>query len=459
MYKIIFEKYKFTLIYICLLNTLYGQQFLHNSFSSRLSILLNDSGVNWNSLSLFENKLYKKKTNNYNKTSFSIRSNSYFNLYNKSFNLISDTYLISENNLYTFLHISHGNNISNHKQIEERVEKEMYNKLKIRFSSFGYRKKWVSIELKKGAEGWGAGENIDLALSQNSKTYDYFDLNSDYGNLRVKYIHGFLEKYTDNNNRYLTARGVEWSNRKSILLGISETVIYSGKNRSLDAGYLNPVSSHLEIELNNRLNFLGDSSSNAVWQFHSDFIFKKKIRVSLNYLIDEFVLDPNIEIGKEHGRAYSMRFSYLLLNNKSELLSVYWKNIFVGTPTFRHGNGLNNFTQKRKPLGWIEGSDSEEISFGVNYSNKSSIICSIYSGKIFSGDESIKFRQYDPYQNYLEGSFPSGNINVKTFFNSYFEWWLKKGVKVYLISNLILEEENNHSLGISYEISKLDINI
>jgi len=424
-----------------------------------LSILLNDSGKNWNSLSLYENKLYAKRSYSNNKTNFSISSKSYFNSYNKSFNFISDTYLVSENNLYAFIHVSHGNNISNHKRIEERVQKEMYNKFKVRFSSFGYKKKWVSIELKKGAEGWGAGENIDLALSQNSKTYDYFDLNSDYGNLRVKYIHGFLEKYRGNKNRYLTARGIEWSNRSSLLLGISETVIYSGENRSLDIGYLNPISSHLEIELNNRLNFLGDSSSNAVWQLHSDFIFKKKIRVSLNYLFDEFVLDPDIEIGKEHGRAYSMRFSYVLLNNKNKILSVYWKNISIGTPTFRHGNGLNNFTQKRKPLGWIEGSDSEEISFGVNYSNKSSIIYSIYSGKIISGGESIKLRQYDPYQDYLEGSFPSGNINVKTFLNSYFEWWVKKGLKVYLINNLILEEENNHSFGISYEFSRLGINI
>ena len=34
-------------------------------------------------------------------------------------------------------------------------------------------------------------------------------------------------------------------------IGFSETVIYSGENRSIDIGYLNPMSSHLEIELNN----------------------------------------------------------------------------------------------------------------------------------------------------------------------------------------------------------------
>ena len=37
------------------------------------------------------------------------------------------------------------------------------------------------------------------------------------------------------------------------MIGLSETVVYSGENRSFDLGYLNPISSHLEIELNNRL--------------------------------------------------------------------------------------------------------------------------------------------------------------------------------------------------------------
>ena len=37
----------------------------------------------------------------------------------------------------------------------------------------------------------------------------------------------------------------------------------------------------------------------------------------------------------------------------------------VGTPTFRHGNGENNFVQKEKPLGWEYGSDGSEISLGV----------------------------------------------------------------------------------------------
>ena len=87
--------------------------------------------------------------------------------------------------------------------------------------------------------------------------YDYFLLGSDYGKIRVKYIYGFFETVKEYINRYITARGFEWTNKKSLVIGFSETVIYSGENRSFDIGYMNPISSHLEIELNNRLNIIG----------------------------------------------------------------------------------------------------------------------------------------------------------------------------------------------------------
>ena len=67
-------------------------------------------------------------------------------------------------------------------------------------------------------------------------------------------------------------------------------MIYSGKNRVLDFSYLNPISTHLEIELNNKQNDLGTDSGNGVWQLSMDYLFQKSLKFSFNYLIDEFVL-------------------------------------------------------------------------------------------------------------------------------------------------------------------------
>ena len=92
-------------------------------------------------------------------------------------------------------------------------------------------------------------------------------------------------------------------------------MIYSGEGRSLDIGYLNPIGSHLEIELNNRLNVISTFNANAVWQIHVDYLLLKNIRISFNLLYDEFVFDPDLEINKVTGKAnaYPQRSHILLL--------------------------------------------------------------------------------------------------------------------------------------------------
>ena len=48
--------------------------------------------------------------------------------------------------------------------------------------------------------------------------------------------------------------------------------------------------------------------------------------------------------------------------------------IYVGTPTFRHLLGSNNFIQNGKPLGWQGGSDGQEYFFGLDYYDNNNII-------------------------------------------------------------------------------------
>ena len=73
------------------------------------------------------------------------------------------------------------------------------------------------FQIGRGRESWGSMDGMNLALNENSSPYDYFLLGSDYGKVRVKYIHGFLESSNEQVNRYITARGVEWTNRNSII--------------------------------------------------------------------------------------------------------------------------------------------------------------------------------------------------------------------------------------------------
>ena len=290
-----------------------------------------------------------------------------------------------------------------------------------------FKNEWATVQFGRDKAFWGAGENIDLALNNHSSSYNYFLLGSDYGAIRVNYINGFLEKKDDQINRFLIARGIEWTNKESLVLGFSETIIYSGFKRKFDFSYLNPISSHLEVELNDRLYLQGNSNSNAVWQFHLDWLIQKNKRISLNYLYDELVLDKKIQIGKEHGRAYSLRISYTPVNKNGKIITLIGENIFIGTPTFRHGNGYNNFVLNSMPLGWPGGSDLLRRVIGIKTSNKN-LFFSLEYGFIKKGVESITERPYEKYFDYLESSFPSGDYTSDIFFKNRFEWFYKKRI-------------------------------
>ena len=432
----------FLLIILLPYSIILGQPIPNNHFLYKSSKILYDAGKDWESLTIFGPIRFKSKSQNiFNDIEPSTDIDKKI-----GFNISTNIYALSG-----YYHFKHDNKYYGYsypiflsKKNKNQKTGTMPQSINIQNgqSGIGLENNWAILQIGKGRESWGAGSDIQLSLSENSGTYDYFLLGSDYGKVRVRYIHGFLENIDTNINRYITARGFELTNKKSFIIGFSETVIYSGLNRSMDIAYFNPMSSHLEIELNNRLNVIGNDNANAVWQLHLDYHNNKQIRFSANYLYDEFVIDQEIEEGKEHGKAYSMRLAYNPLFSKNHILTIYTSLVHIGTPTFRHSNGMNNFVQSERPLGWYRGSDGQEICFGINYFNYIDLLISFSTGFFQTGEETITNRVFEPYENYLSGLFPSGEIEKNYFIESQFTYWLNDNLSItnaiYFSPDLIL---------------------
>ena len=220
-----------SLLFFAKLNFLISQSVYEKSFDYKSKLIFQDSGKMWKDLSSFS-----KLKNDFIKNKFQ-KKNIYVGFSNQK-EIASDLSISSNENIYAMISLDKKNEIG---------------------SGVGYLNNWFNFYIGRGNENWGAGNEIELALSYKSEFYDYMMIASDYGHIRVRYIHGFLEKIDGNNNRYINARAFEYSNKKSLLLGLSEIIIYSGNNRSFDLGYLNPISTHLEVELNNR--------SNSLWRW------------------------------------------------------------------------------------------------------------------------------------------------------------------------------------------------
>ena len=295
-------------------------------------------------------------------------------------------------------------------------------------SGICFENNWLIFQFGRGRQSWGAGNDIQLALSENSNAYDFGMLDLDFGRLRVRYFNGYLETDSLFINRYITGRGIEWNNEKNILFGLSEIVIYSGENRILDFSYLNPISTHLEVELNNKQNDLGTDSGNGVWQFSLDYLVRKNLKMSFNYLFDEFVIDKiQKDKNKKSEGGYSLKFIYMPnFFDRNNFTRFYFSIMRVGTNTFRHEDGNNNFVNRNKPLGWFHGSDSREFKLGLNsFNEKYNILINTSFGKRDLGVNSIIEDPYSGYTNYFSGPFPSGDFERVNFLQLEAQWWYK----------------------------------
>tara|TARA_Y100001970_G_C14253323_1_gene873375 strand:- start:1013 stop:2251 length:1239 start_codon:yes stop_codon:yes gene_type:complete len=339
--------------------------------------------------------------------------------------------LLYKSNFYVYLYpriVTNRDKFPRYTGKERKISRLGYSSGETDLSGMGYQNNWLLLQLGRGRQEWSAGKGISLAISDDSPSYDYGLLGLDFGQIRYKYFHGFLETDSIFTNRFITAKGIEITNNSNLIFSFSEIVIYSGIHRGLAIPYLNPVSSHLEIELNDRSNNMGIGSGNAVWQLAFDSKIKKNMRLSLNLVIDEFILDSEEKNeGKTNGVAMSSKLVWIKSKPKN-LMSIYISYIHVGTHTFRHENGANNFVHRGLPLGTDLGSDMEKFSFGLNYYNKKNIIFEIETGVKNIGENTIINNPYDPYENYNVGPFPSGNVDVNQFFKIVFEYWYRKNI-------------------------------
>ena len=299
-------------------------------------------------------------------------------------------------------------------------------------SGISYENEWMILQFGRGRQSWGAGNEIQLPLSENSNSYDYGMLDLDFSRLKVRYFHGFLETDSNSVNRYITGRGIEWNNQKNLLIGLSETIIYSGKNRSIDFSYFNPMSTHLEIELNDRQNSLGTDSGNGIWQLSIDSFLMEKIRLSGNYLFDEFTLDKKQKDGgKGSGNAFSYKILFAPIKTVNSYVLCYISSISVGTHVFKHENGNNNFVQRNDPLGWHIGSDSRERKVGINWFYRNKVITSIDMGIRNIGENNFINNLYGEYKDYSDRPFPSGDVENIDFISFKCQWWFKTNMSLF----------------------------
>ena len=427
--------------------SLHSQEIPNDFFKFYEKKILSDSGDNWYQNTTFGPLRYKHS----HKSTDSLKVDTRFGTF-----LAKNQKMLYAYGHFTFKKYFHGylyprivdnpNNFRRYSGIPRDISRAGFTSGETDISGISFENEWMIIQFGRGRQSWGAGNEIQLALSEESNSYDYGMLDLDFNKLKVRYFHGYLETDSNAVNRYITGRGIEWNNNRNLLLGLSEIIIYSGKNRPIDFSYFNPMSTHLEIELNDRQNKSGIDGGNGVWQLSLDYLIINNLRLSCNYLFDEFVLDEQQkDEGKGSGRAYSLKTVYTPIKKDNSLLLFHFSIISVGTNTFRHEVGYNNFTQRNAPLGWAIGSDSKELKFGLDWMYQNKIITKIYFGIRDVGEKNFIDDLYSPYEDYIDEPFPSGVVNNIKFISNRIYWWWKPNIAFFSDMQYDISDKNGSS--------------
>ena len=143
-------------------------------------------------------------------------------------------------------------------------------------------------------------------------------------------------------------------------------------------------------------------NGNAVWQISMDFLHRKNIRISSNFIIDEIIFDrTEIDSGKVNSLAWSNKIS-IYSKTKFGSHSLSFSNKYVGENTFRHSSsGYNNFVNRDRPLGHELGNNFRELKIGYMHLSKKWIFDSSI-GKLIYGTRNLdkdNYGTYNPYEN------------------------------------------------------------
>ncbi len=284
-----------------------------------------------------------------------------------------------------------------------------------------YQNTWLVAQFGRGRQIWGPFESQNVVLSANSPAYDHFMVEARYKRMKLRVFYGFLEsrRLDDVNvNRYVVGHGLEYTNRKNLVIGLSEIVVLSGKDRPLDLAYLNPFLPAVEVELNDRTNKdAGTASSNAVWSLAVDWMPWHGLRLSGNFSVDEFQFDAaDRRQGRGDALAYAVRAAYSrTVGRVSATVSADYTKI--GTFTFSHELGTNNFVTRDRPLGSDLGSDADRLRFGVRFLLPWRTIVETAGGVQRDGERNILRAPYQFYtfEEFRVGPFPSGRVQTTRF--------------------------------------------
>jgi len=315
--------------------------------------------------------------------------------------------------------------------------------------TIGFQNEWAIVEYGRSREIWGPMAEDNLLLSGNAPPYERLMLQIRYKRFAYRWFFGYLETvFTGDNNvhRYIVGKALEYRNHNNLVVSAGEVTVFSGPNRPIDMSYLNPISIHLELETNDRINDQSANHANTILFANIDWMLHRSVRFLFSFALDEFQIDQNDRNnGAADALGYLARIAWTPMINPLGL-TFYTYGIKNDTYLIQHNYGYDNFVNHGELLSHPIGNDAYEIASGVRVVFRQPIILELKYGRRGWGDNSLLNAPYTPYDpDFTELPFPSGQVKTNNFLAFQLNCLPIKNVTLGLIGHLDIHHSGDVS--------------
>ncbi len=290
-----------------------------------------------------------------------------------------------------------------------------------------YNKNRYEFLLGRQKLSWGTGYFSNLALSDNSPSFDMLFARATFGPVkfttfsteldRMWHEHGELGSETDPFYRYLASRylsghRIDWIVNSRISAGISELILYGGETRNMELRYINPLLPYYAEQYNSKLD------DNVLISFDISTRPIDGVKIYGELLIDDFNYAKVYDYEINHPSSLGY-IAGIYLNEPLNIPMIDFRTEYtrIDTWTYSHRVDENQYLHYGWIIGHKLGPDSEQVFFEIN--------------KMFSVFARLKINYayrrwgkemafWGTKEDYYETKFPSGKVSYLNTFGLQF---------------------------------------
>jgi hypothetical protein len=224
------------------------------------------------------------------------------------------------------------------------------------YAGFAFHRSGFSIALARDEVSWGTDRRVGLLFSGAAPVLDMLSVAYRRGPLAFTAFHSRLRRWPgeeteDDIRRYVAAHRLEFLPNPKISFAVSEAVVYGGRDRSFEPGYLNPLIIFYASQWN--------SGQNDNILFSGDFsvLIPRVVEIKGEVMVDDFQYDFGTE---PHEFAAGARVAAVNpLRPGTSLLGASYYH--VRNQTYGHFVAWNRFVNEGRVMGYPDGPDGDRV--------------------------------------------------------------------------------------------------